>query len=98
MMVKPWDMEPSLCYVGNRVAVFQNMVSLPASSPSCQKSHLLALPAINGELTRGQSYGLDYGRVFYKRTGLMICHQGLNVGFSGSFGDWIAVSERKKYY
>ena len=22
MMVKPWDMEPSLCYVGNREAAF----------------------------------------------------------------------------
>ena len=85
--------------------LFQNMVSLSASSPSCEKSResstlsrvlsLLALPAINGELARGQSCGLDYGRVFYKSTGLMICKQGLNVGFSGSFGDWIAVSERK---
>ena len=85
--------------------LFQNMVSLPASSPSCEKSREsstlsrvlspLALPAINGELARGQSCGLDYGRVFYKRTGLMICKQGVNVGFSGSFGDWIAVSERK---
>ena len=77
------------------------MVSLRASTPSCEKSResstlsrvlsLLTLPVINGELARGQSCGLDYGRVFYKRTGLMICKQGLNVGFSESFGDWIAL-------
>ena len=81
--------------------LFQNMVSLRASTPSCEKSResstlsrvlsLLTLPVINGELARGQSCGLDYGRVFYKRTGLMICKQGLNVGFSESFGDWIAL-------
>ena len=83
--------------------LFQNMVSLRASTPSCEKSResstlsrvlsLLTLPVINGELARGQSCGLDYGRVFYKRTGLMICKQGLNVGFSERSH---FISERKK--
>ena len=90
--------------------LFQDMVSLRASSPfgvvarshvRVARSHVFSLIAsltVNGELGRGQRYGLIDGRVFYKRTGLMICNQGLNLWFSGSFGNWQKSLYQKKKY
>ena len=72
------------------------MVSLPASSPSCEKSRessmlsrvlsLLALPAINESVLAGKA--VVWIMAGYFTSVPVSCNQSLNVGFSGSLGDW----------